>query len=110
MHSSPVPVALTPRGFRAEPGGRVRRVTVAFNGMPKDRALERTAADYSARTGGTLRVASFSVRPNCCSPTTLAGSGEDLVVDEWSRQTGKVINEELITWAAFRACRAGPSP
>ena len=95
VHSSPVPVALTPRGFRAEPGGRVRRVTVAFNGMPKDRALVRTAADYSARTGGSLRVASFSVRPSLVFATTLAGSGEDLVVDEWSRQTGKVINDEL---------------
>ena len=95
VHSSPVPVALAPRGFRAEPGGRVRRVTVAFNGTPKDRALVRSAAAYSARTGGSLRVASFSVRPKMLFAATLAGSGEDLVVDEWSRQTGKVINEEL---------------
>lgn len=95
VHSSPVPVALAPRGFQAEPGGRIRRVTVAFNGTSKDRALVRSAAAYSARTGSSLRVASFSVRPKMVFAATLAGGGEDLVVDEWSRQTGKVINEEL---------------
>jgi nucleotide-binding universal stress UspA family protein len=95
VHSSPVPVALAPRGFQAEPGGRVRRVTVAFDGTPKDRALVRSAAGYSARTDSSLRVASFSVRPRKLFAATLAGAGEDLVVDEWSRQTGKVINDEL---------------
>lgn len=95
VHSSPVPVALAPRGFQAEPNGRVRRVTVAFNGTAKDRAVVRSAGDYSARTSSSLRVASFSVRPKKLFATTLAGSGEDLVVDEWSRQTSKVINEEL---------------
>ncbi|WP_332661748.1 universal stress protein [Aeromicrobium sp.] len=95
VHSSPVPVALAPRGYQAEPGGRIRRVTVAFNGTSQDRALVRSAADYSARTSSSLRVASFSVRPKMVFATTLAGAGEDLVVDEWSRQTSKVINEEL---------------
>jgi nucleotide-binding universal stress UspA family protein len=95
VHSSPVPVALAPRGFQAEPGGRVRRVTVAFDGSSRDRALVRTAAEYSGRTAATLRVASFSVRPKMLFAATLAGAGEDLVVDEWSRRTTKVINEEL---------------
>jgi nucleotide-binding universal stress UspA family protein len=95
VHSSPFPVVLAPRGFQAEPGGQVRRVTVAFGGADKDRGLVLSAADYSVRTGSSLRIASFSVRPKMLFAATLAGAGEDLVVDQWSRQTSELINEEL---------------
>lgn len=95
VHSSPVPVALAPRGYQAEPGGRLRRVTVAFGGSSEDRSLVHTAADYAVRTSSSFRIASFSVRPKMLFASTLAGSGEDLVVDEWSRRTGELINEEL---------------
>jgi nucleotide-binding universal stress UspA family protein len=95
VHSSPVPVALAPRGFQAEPGGRVRRVTVAFGGASKDRALLLAAAEHSVRMASSLRIASFSVRPKMPYAATLAGGGEDLVVDQWSRRATEVINEEL---------------
>jgi nucleotide-binding universal stress UspA family protein len=95
VHSSPVPVALAPRGFQAEPDSRIRRVTVAFGGTAKDRSLVLTAADYAVRMASSLRVASFSVRPRKLFAATLAGAGEDLVVDKWSRQTSEVINDEL---------------
>lgn len=94
VHSSPVTVALAPRGFEAGPDGRVRRVTAAF-GTRKDRDVVRAAAEYSARTDSSLRVASFSVRPRMLFAATLAGAGEDLVVDEWSRQTREVIGFQL---------------
>lgn len=95
VHSSPVTVALAPRGFEAGPGGRVRRVTAAVGGTRKDRDVVRAAAEYSARTDSSLRVASFSVRPKMLFAATLAGAGEDLVVDEWSRQTRQVIDDQL---------------
>jgi nucleotide-binding universal stress UspA family protein len=94
VHSSPVPVALAPRGFQAEPGGRLRRVTVAFGGS-SDRVLVRAAADYAVRTTSSLRIASFTVRPKMLFAATLAGSGEDLVVGQWSRRTSELIDEEL---------------
>jgi len=94
VHSSPVPVVLAPRGYQAEPEGRVRRVTVAFSGR-KDRALVVSAAEYAALTGSSLRIASFSVRPKMVFASTLAGSGEDLVVDRWSLETRELIDEEL---------------
>ena len=94
VHSSPVPVALAPRGFQTEPGGGIRRVTVAYGGS-KDRGLVLTAAECATRTGSSLRVASFSVRPRKLYAATLAGSGEDLVVDEWSRRTSRAIDEQL---------------
>ena len=73
----------------------MRRVTAAF-GTRKDRDVVRAAAEYSARTDSSLRIASFSVRPKMLFAATLAGSGEDLVVDEWSRQTREVIDHQLV--------------
>jgi len=95
LHSSRVPVALAPRGFRAEPGGGVRRVTVAFGSTDHDRALVLSAAAYSISTESSLRIASFSVRPKMVFAATMAGGGEELVVDEWSRRTHAMIHEEL---------------
>jgi nucleotide-binding universal stress UspA family protein len=94
MHSSPVPVALAPRGYQAEPEGRVRRVTAAFSGS-KDRRLVLAAAEYASRIGSSMRIASFSVRPKMVFAATLAGSGEDLVVDRWARETRELIDEQL---------------
>jgi nucleotide-binding universal stress UspA family protein len=95
VHGSTVPVALAPRGFQGEPDGRVRRVTVAFGGTAKDRALVLTAAEYAVRTASSLRVASFAVRPKKVYAATLAGAGDDLLVDKWSQQTRDAINAEL---------------
>jgi nucleotide-binding universal stress UspA family protein len=94
MHSSPVPVALAPRGYQTEPKGRIRRVTAAFSGS-KDRALVLAAAEYAALIGSSLRIASFSVRPKMLFAAALAGSGEDLVVDRWARETRELIDEQL---------------
>jgi nucleotide-binding universal stress UspA family protein len=69
-------------------------VTVAFSGR-KDRPLVLSAAEYASRTGSSLRIASFSVRPKMFFASTLAGSGEELVVDRWSRETRELIDEEL---------------
>ena len=81
LHSSPVPVALAPRGFRVGPGARVARVTAAFGGSADD--LVVGAAGVAARVGATLRLASFAVRPR--SPYTIAVGREadDSAVREW---------------------------
>jgi nucleotide-binding universal stress UspA family protein len=61
----------------------------------KDPALVETAAEYAARTSSSLRIASFSLRPKMLFGSTMAGQGEELVVDQWTRRTSEVINEEL---------------
>src|SRR5690606_10073555 len=38
LHSSPVPVVVTPRGYQAGPGSRVRRISLAFRGGRPDLA------------------------------------------------------------------------
>lgn len=81
LHSSPVPVALAPRGFRAAPGARVRRVTAAFGGSGDD--LVVGAAGVAARVGASLRLASFAVRPRAPYTVAVGREADDSAIREW---------------------------
>ena len=84
LHSSPLPVALAPRGFRTGADARVTRVTAAFGGSGDD--LVVGAAGVAARVGARLRLASFAVHPR---PPYTAGVGreaDDALVREWMQE------------------------
>jgi nucleotide-binding universal stress UspA family protein len=81
LHSSPLPVAVAPRGFRAQ-GGKVARVTVAYTGGEQSDLLLRAAAVMARRFGAALRLASFAVQP--APPVTARFRAESAdVVAEW---------------------------
>lgn len=63
VHSSPVPIALAPRGFRARPQDRVARVNAAYGGVARKSGLILAAAGICGETGAQLRLASFSLQP-----------------------------------------------
>ncbi|MDI9916331.1 universal stress protein [Rhodococcus sp. IEGM 1379] len=102
LHSSDVPVALAPKGFRAEDGDVVRRVTAAYAGTPDQDDLVLAAATVAARVNAGLRLASFAVRSSAQYPTTLGTEGDWQVVQEWV----DVVERE--TSAAFERVRALP--
>ena len=82
LHSSHVPVALAPRGFRAG-DSKVARVTVAYTGTKQCDPLLRTAAILVSRLGATMRLASFAVQH--APPVTAMFRTESAeVVAEWS--------------------------
>jgi nucleotide-binding universal stress UspA family protein len=86
LHSSPVPVALAPRGFRTRPGARVARVTAAFSEGAEE--LVVAAAGVAGRVGASLRLASFAVRSR---PPFTAGVGtgpERAVIEQWAQEIG----------------------
>ncbi|MEO9322802.1 universal stress protein [Nocardioides sp. C4-1] len=78
LHSSPVPVAIAPRGFRAAPDARVTRATCAFRGDEASTSvLERTAA-ICREVGAALRVVTFGVRGRTMYPPEVVGETEVL--------------------------------
>ena len=81
LHSSPVPVALAPRGFRAPPGARVTRATAAFGGSGDD--LVVAAAGVAARVGAALRLASFAVQPRAPYTVAVGREADESAVREW---------------------------
>jgi nucleotide-binding universal stress UspA family protein len=84
LHSSPIPVALAPRGFRARRDARVQRVTAAFGGSADD--LVVAAAGVAARVGASLRLASFAVRPRAPYTVAVGREADDSLVREWVEQ------------------------
>jgi len=95
LHSSPLPVALAPRGFRAKPGARVRRVTAAFGG-PDD--LVVAAAAVSGRVGASLRLASFAVRSRPPYTSGVGSSPEAAMIEQWTqeiRAAGRAALEQV---------------
>lgn len=87
VHSSPVPVALAPRGFRCRPDARVARVTAAFGGSGEPDALVVAAAGVTGRAGAALRLASFAVRPRPPYTSGVGRQADDAMLGEWARAT-----------------------
>jgi len=85
LHSSPVPMAIAPRGFRARADARVTRVTAAFGGGEAD-DLVIAAAGVAAQVGATLRVASFAVRPRPPYTSGVGREADDSITAEWTQQ------------------------
>jgi len=108
LHSSPVPVAIAPRGFRARQDARVRRVTAAFGGAAGD--LVVAAAGVAARVGASLRLASFAVRSRAPLTAGVGTGPERAVIEQWTREieaAGRVALDEVehlpVTPAALQA-------
>jgi nucleotide-binding universal stress UspA family protein len=82
LHSSPIPVALAPRGFRAKPDARVERVTAAYGGGDDD--LVVAAGAVAGRVGAGLRLASFAVRSRPPYTSGVGTSPEEAVIRQWT--------------------------
>jgi nucleotide-binding universal stress UspA family protein len=95
LHSSPLPLALAPRGFRCRPGAVVTRVTAAFSGAPGSADLVVAAGRVAAQVGASLRIASFAVRPRTIMTAGVGSRAEDEVVREWVRGAEEAQRETL---------------
>ena len=84
LHSSPLPVAIAPRGFRTRSDARVARVTAAYGGADDDLVI--AAAGQAARVGASLRIASFAVRAR--PPYTIAAGreGDAAMIADWTKE------------------------
>jgi nucleotide-binding universal stress UspA family protein len=91
LHSSHVPVAVAPRGFRVDDGARVKRVTVAFGGRHED--LVTATASVAARVGTSLRVASFAVRPRPPYTSGVGREADDEMTTQWVTDISAAAHE-----------------
>jgi nucleotide-binding universal stress UspA family protein len=83
LYSSPLPVAIAPRGFRCPPDARVTRVTAAFGGTESAENLVVAAASVAARVGATLRLASFAVRTRAPYTVAVGTSADEDMFTQW---------------------------
>lgn len=105
VHSSPVSLALAPRGFRCGASQTVTRATAAYGGSEAADDLVVAAATVAARTGATLRIASFAVWARPAYTTRLGTDPEDDVLAEWN-----ATMEQSATKAVAAAEGLDPAP
>ena len=96
VHSSPVTLAFAPRGFRCRPGLKVARATAAYGGSAGADDLVLAAARVAARTGASLRIASFAVWARPAYTTRLGSDGEDEVLQEWTSTMRGAAHEAVV--------------
>jgi nucleotide-binding universal stress UspA family protein len=82
LHSSPVSVAIAPRGYEAQPPSTVRRINLGFRGDDASWSLLDRVADIARRTDAMLRVVTFAVRSRTMHPPRVTGA-EDMVLATW---------------------------
>lgn len=107
LHSSHIPVALAPRGFRCRSEGKVHRITTAVGGTSRISEMVRATAAFAAWMNSDLRVASFAVSPRTAAGGMIESRAEDLVVAEWLRTTAESVHREL---AELRSLPGVPLP
>ncbi len=103
LHSAPVPVAIAPRGYRTEPGGRTFRVTCAFRGDEASLAVLERTARICRGIGAELRVVTFAVRGRTMYPPEVLGENDVLsaYVEQAEKRQHQAI-EEIVAPALGR--------
>jgi nucleotide-binding universal stress UspA family protein len=86
LHSSPVPLAVAPRGYRSRAADGVVRVTCAFSDSESSRLVVGQVVELTRRFGVPLRIASFGVRGATMYPPEVGLSAEDSVLESWATQ------------------------
>ena len=89
LHSSPVPLAISPRGYRSVAAAGFTRLTCAFSDSDSSVRTVARAAELAKQLGVPMRVASFGVRHATMYPPEVGLTAEDSVLDSWADQAAE---------------------
>ncbi len=91
LHCCPVPLAISPRGYRRPKSGALVRITCAYPGTPEAAAVVRQVTELSRRLETPLRVVTFAVRGRNMYPPTVGLHAEDAILQEWANQARQAL-------------------
>ncbi len=91
LHSSPVTVALAPRGYRIRDRAVLTRITCAFSGDSEATRVVGPTAELARDTGVPLRLASCVVRGATMYPPEIGLRAEDDVAAELARGLSEAL-------------------
>lgn len=91
LHSSPVPVAIAPRGYRTTRNGLVSKITCAYPGTKEAVEVVRRVASLAQRLGVPLRVITFAVRGRTMYPPEVGLHAEDSILAAWESQAAELL-------------------
>ncbi len=93
LHSSPVAVAISPRGYRGSDSGRLSRITVGFPGTKDAVPIVRRVAELTDHLDVSLRVVTFAVRGRTMYPPEVGLHAEDSILATWAVSAREALEQ-----------------
>ena len=91
LHSSPVPVAISPRGYRGSRKGALARITCAYPGTPESVHVVQRVAELAKRLDVPMRVITFAVRGRTMFPPEVGLHAEDTILAAWATHARELL-------------------
>lgn len=92
LHASPVPVAISPRGYRAYTG-RLTRLTCAYSAASDSLDVVRRCCRLGETFGVPVRVITFAVRGKTMYPPEVGFDAEDEILQAWASQAHDILED-----------------
>ncbi|HET6731505.1 universal stress protein [Mycobacterium sp.] len=93
LHSSPVPMAISPRGYRGSKAGGLSRITCAYPGTPESRLVVERVAALAERLDVPMRVVTFAVRGRTMYPPEVGLHAEDSILEAWASHARELLSQ-----------------
>ena len=84
LHSSPVPLAICPRGYRGSKSHRLTRITAAYPGTADSLHVVERCATLAKQLQIPLRVITFAVRGRTMYPPEVGLDAETSILQSWA--------------------------
>jgi nucleotide-binding universal stress UspA family protein len=91
LHSSPVPMAISPRGYRGSKTGVLTRITAAYPGTPETLHVVERVVALGQRLGVPMRVVTFAVRGRTMYPPEVGLHAEDSILDQMAAHARETL-------------------
>jgi nucleotide-binding universal stress UspA family protein len=91
LHSSPIPLAISPRGYRGSKVGGLSRITCAYPGTPESVDVVEHVAAQAKRLDVPMRVVTFAVRGRTMYPPEVGLRAEDSILEAWASQAREAL-------------------
>jgi nucleotide-binding universal stress UspA family protein len=91
LHSSPVPLAISPRGYRGSKAGGLSRITCAYPGTPESLHVVERVSALAERLDVPMRVVTFAVRGRTMYPPDVGLRAEDSILEAWASHARELL-------------------
>jgi nucleotide-binding universal stress UspA family protein len=93
LHSSPVPLAISPRGYRGSPTGSLTRLTCGFPGTDEALHVVARCVELAKRVEVPLRVITFAIRGRTMYPPEIGLHAEDSILQSYASQARETLEK-----------------
>jgi nucleotide-binding universal stress UspA family protein len=92
LHSCPVPLAISPRGYRGAKAHALTRITCAYPGSPEAMHVVKRVSELAARLEVPMRVITFAVRGRTMYPPEVGLDAESSILAAWADHARKTLS------------------